>query len=53
MTCLRCGGIFKYDYVASLLPSLTAKEFFLIGEQLAKLHAEVYSIVAPIFPDTM
>jgi len=53
VTCLRCGGIFKYDYVASLLPSLTAKEFFLIGEQLAKLHAEVYSIVAPIFPDTM
>jgi len=26
-TYLRCGGMFKYDSVASLLPSLSVKEF--------------------------
>jgi len=26
-TGLTCGGIFKYDYVANLLLSLTVKEF--------------------------
>jgi len=27
-TRLKCGGIFKYDYVANLLLSLTVKEFW-------------------------
>jgi len=27
-THVRCGGIFKYDYVANLLLSLTVKEFW-------------------------
>ena len=27
-TCLRCGGIFKYEFVANLLVSLSAKEFW-------------------------
>ena len=26
-TCLRCGGIFKYEFVANLLVSLPVKEF--------------------------
>jgi len=26
-THVRCGGIFKYDYVANILLSLTVKEF--------------------------
>jgi len=26
-TYLRCGGIFKYEFVANLLMSLTVKEF--------------------------
>jgi len=27
-TCLRCGGIFKYDFITHLLHSLTVKEFW-------------------------
>jgi len=26
-TCLRCGGIFKYEFVANLPVSLSVKEF--------------------------
>ena len=27
-TCLRCGGIFKYDFITNLIMSVTVKVFF-------------------------
>jgi len=30
-TCLRCDGIFKYDFIANFLLSLTVKEFLKIA----------------------
>ena len=38
-TCLKCGGIFKHEFVANLLQSLIVKKFenrIIIGEVMAK-----------------
>ena len=44
MTRLRRGGIFKHDFVANLVPSLSVKSLK-IGKYLGKLWARVWCFV--------
>jgi len=44
-TCLRRGGIFKYKFVANLLPSLPVKKFenrFIFGEVMGRVWCLVF-----------
>ena len=44
-TCLSCGGIFKHEFAANLLPSPWVKKSLKIGSYLAKLWARVWCLV--------